>query len=149
MTDCPKCGMRVQDGVEHCPECGLRLEGATQSFDPVGEADGAVASAEETVEGPVLVVRKGPEVGERFYIDREQLTIGRDPDSDIFLNDVTVSRSHAIVSRSGDTVAIKDTRSLNGTYVNGSCVAEAVLAPGDAVQLGTFQMVFLAGGEIA
>jgi pSer/pThr/pTyr-binding forkhead associated (FHA) protein len=149
MTDCPKCGTAVQDGAEHCHECGLRIEGSTQSFDPVGESDAASPATAESPEGPVLVVRKGPEVGERFYIDRDRITIGRDPASDIFLNDVTVSRSHAVVTKTGDTVSIKDTGSLNGIYVNGSCVDETMLSPGDAVQLGTFQMVFLAGGEIA
>jgi pSer/pThr/pTyr-binding forkhead associated (FHA) protein len=149
MTSCPKCGAQVADGVEHCHECGLRIEGATQSFDPVGEGDVATQSAETSAEGPVLIVRKGPEIGERFYIERDRLTIGRDPHSDIFLNDVTVSRTHAVVTREEDTVSIRDTGSLNGTYVNGSCVDQTVLNSGDSVQLGTFQMVFLAGGELA
>jgi pSer/pThr/pTyr-binding forkhead associated (FHA) protein len=149
MTDCPKCGAQVRDGDEHCHECGLRLEGTTQSFSPIGQTEASTVMSEGGTEGPVLVVRKGPEIGERFYLDRDRLTIGRDPACDIFLNDVTVSRSHAVLTRAGDSVSIKDTGSLNGTYVNGSCVAETVLKPGDSVQLGTFQMVFIAGGETA
>ena len=149
MTNCPKCGAPAQDGAEHCHECGLRLEGATQSFAPVGDGVDGASLAEEVPEGPVLIVRKGPEVGERFYVDRDRLTIGRDPESDIFLNDVTVSRTHAIVSRSADAITIQDSGSLNGTYVNGSCVDKATLASGDAVQLGTFQMLFLGGGDVA
>lgn len=149
MTSCPKCGASAQDGAEHCQECGLRLEGATQSFAPVGDGTDGAASHDEATEGPVLIVRKGPEVGERFYIDRDRLTIGRDPHSDIFLNDVTVSRTHAIVSRSGDAISIQDSGSLNGTYINGQCVDRTTLDSGDTVQLGTFQMVFLGGGEIA
>jgi pSer/pThr/pTyr-binding forkhead associated (FHA) protein len=149
MTNCPKCGVSVADGVEHCPECGLRLEGATQSFAPVGAGDAGAPLAGEGVEGPVLIVRKGPEVGERFYIDREKLTVGRDPQSDIFLNDVTVSRAHAVITRVGDTVSVEDSGSLNGTFVNGACVAKADLSDGDSVQFGTFQMVFLTGGDIA
>jgi len=149
MTNCPKCGTPAQDGAEHCLECGLRLEGATQSFAPVGEGADSATSSEEASEAPVLVVRKGPEVGERFYIDCDRLTLGRDPHSDIFLNDVTVSRTHAIVSRSEGVITIQDSGSLNGTYINGSCVDKTTLASGDTVQLGTFQMVFLDGGEIA
>lgn len=149
MTNCPKCGVPVTEGVEHCPECGLRLQGATQSFAPVGEGDQSAPVAGETSEGPVLVVRKGPEVGERFYIDTEKLTVGRDPQSDIFLNDVTVSRSHAVITRVGDQVSVEDSGSLNGTFVNGTCVASTALSSGDTVQFGTFQMVFLSGGEIA
>lgn len=149
MTNCPKCGASVAEQAEHCPDCGLRLQGATQSFAPVGEGDQAAPVAGETADGPVLVVRKGPEIGERFYIESEQLTVGRDPQSGIFLNDVTVSREHAVIRRVGGTVSVEDSGSLNGTFVNGTCVAKADLASGDTVRFGTFQMVFLNGGEIA
>ena len=73
------------------------IAGTTASFAPVGECreTPAVAGA-APAEGPVLVVRKGPQPGERFYLDRPRLTIGRDPESDIFLNDMTVSRTHAV-----------------------------------------------------
>ena len=85
----------------------------------------------------MLVVRKGPQPGERFFIDRPRLTIGRDPESDIFLNDMTVSRMHAVVELIGATVTVTDAGSLNGTYVNGVLVDSAVLEHGDAVQIGT------------
>ncbi len=145
MTNCPGCGAAVEGGVASCPECGRRLEGSTESFTPVG-VEGAEAIAEfGNAEGPVLVVRKGPELGERFYVDRGRLILGRDPQADIFLNDVTVSRRHAVVSKTGDLVEVEDVGSLNGTYVNGVCVDKAQLRSGDTLQIGLFQMVFLAG----
>ena len=145
MSKCPACGTAVDEGTPTCPACGLTLEGSTQSFEPVsaGAAE-AIAEFGDAV-GPVLVVRKGPEEGERFYIEGPRLTIGRDPRSDLFLNDVTVSRRHAVVVRSGDEVSVEDAGSLNGTYVNGVCVDRALLSSGDVVQVGMFQMVFLAG----
>ena len=95
----------------------------------------------------MLIVRKGPDVGETFYLDRPELTIGRDPACDIFLNDVTVSRRHSqAAASSGGEVTVEDTDSLNGTYVNGVCVDRAVLCSGDSLQVGRFQMVFLSGG---
>ncbi len=85
---------------------------------------------------------KGPQPGERFFVDRPRLTIGRDPESDIFLNDMTVSRTHAVMELIGATVKVTDAGSLNGTYVNGVLVDTAELCHGDAVQIGTFQMAF-------
>ena len=106
----------------------------------------ALASA-SSVEGPVLVVRKGPQPGERFYLDRPVVTVGRDPDQDIFLNDMTVSRSHASFSTSDGAVRVRDAGSLNGTYVNGTVEDDVALKDGDIVQIGTFQMVFFGGKE--
>ncbi len=128
-----------------CPSCGASLVEVTASFPPVSggnEATEPIAASE----GPVLVVHKGPEIGERFYLEGSILTIGRDPSSSIFLNDITVSRTHATVRRSASQVSISDSGSLNGTYVNGVSVDQAELHNGDAVQIGRFHMVFLAGG---
>lgn len=145
MAKCPACGETVGPDDAICAACGLRLEGATESFTPVN-AEHAEAIAEYgDAEGPVLVVRKGSDVGQRFYVDRDTITLGRDPGSDIFLNDVTVSRKHARVTKAGDGVFVEDVGSLNGTYVNGVCVDKAELKSGDAVQIGMFKMVFLAG----
>jgi pSer/pThr/pTyr-binding forkhead associated (FHA) protein len=145
MDTCPACGASLVGGSAECPTCGRSLDEITESFPPVGENQ---AAGEPTVptEGPLLVVRKGPEVGERFYIDRDTLTIGRDPASDIFLNDITVSRHHAGLAKAGDEVSVSDGGSLNGTYVNGVSVDRAILRTGDSVQIGRFQMVFLSGG---
>jgi len=124
------------------------MMGATQSFRPVGAGEGSVAPGTElSAEGPVLIVRKGPQPGERFYLDRPKLTIGRDPESDIFLNDTTVSRDHAVLVIAAGEVSVHDESSLNGTYVNGVVVDAATLHDGDVVQIGTFQMVFASGQE--
>jgi len=98
-------------------------------------------------EGPCLVVRKGAQLGERFFLDRPRLSVGRDPESDIFLNDMTVSRSHAVFTVAGAEVTVTDSGSLNGTYVNGVCVDAGILQNGDVVQIGTFQMAFYAGED--
>lgn len=149
MTSCPACGQHIERPYPaECPSCGTRLLGATESFVPVGVDEGPSGSAggPET-EGPLLVVLKGPEVGERFFLDRPELTVGRDPESGIFLNDITVSRSHAVLRLSGTEVTVSDVGSLNGTYVNGTRVDEAALGDGDLVQIGKFQMVFMNRGR--
>lgn len=148
MDPCPACGAQTAPGDELCATCGARLEGATASFEAVEVAREAAADAEVGIsEVPVLIVRKGVEVGERFFLEQPDIRIGRDPESDIFLNDVTVSRQHAVIHVGGDgTVRIADVGSLNGTYVNESIVSDSALTSGDTVQIGRFQMVFLSGG---
>ncbi|MBN2247305.1 MAG: FHA domain-containing protein [Coriobacteriia bacterium] len=147
MDQCPECGAEVTSHDAECPACGARVEGATASFEAVSEPSAPAYVTDVGVSDvPVLIVRKGVEVGERFYLEQSEVTIGRDPESDIFLNDVTVSRTHARLSIDGGTVTIKDTGSLNGTYVNNEVVDEARLTSGDSVQVGRFQMVFVTGG---
>lgn len=145
MAQCPACGVDVdaKDGV--CPSCGLHVPGATASFEPVELSSDTPHQASATTEGPVLIVRKGPQPGERFFLDRARLSVGRDPESDIFLNDMTVSRSHAVLECAGGRVSVCDSGSLNGTYVNGEVVDSANLADGDILQVGTFQMIFFIG----
>jgi hypothetical protein len=147
MAECPACGREASNVDKVCSNCGTRLDGITESFPPIDTDLEGTGEHVEMAEGPVLVVCKGPEVGDRFYIDRPKLTLGRDPHSDIFLNDVTVSREHAEISTGGGEVVIKDVESLNGTYVNGVRVDAAQLSTGDVVQIGTFQMVYAAGGD--
>jgi pSer/pThr/pTyr-binding forkhead associated (FHA) protein len=147
MDTCPACGAALEPDAKVCAACGAEVHEQTASFPQVGEPVTPVSRehvAEE--EGPVLVVRKGPEVGERFYLDRPRLTIGRDPASDIFLNDITVSRAHAALEVEPHEVLVVDEGSLNGVYVNGVSVDRAVLRNGDQLQVGRFQMVFLSGG---
>jgi pSer/pThr/pTyr-binding forkhead associated (FHA) protein len=91
----------------------------------------------------LLVVSHGPNMGARFLLDRDLIVAGRHPDSDIFLDDVTVSRSHAEFRRSGVTFALVDAGSLNGTYVNRERVPRAELRSGDEVQIGKFRLTFL------
>jgi hypothetical protein len=147
MDTCPACGAALETGVSACPACGRAVREATAEFPPVaGPLSEPQSKDTAGLDGPVLVVRRGPEVGERFYLDRERLTIGRDPESSIFLNDITVSRDHAVLSMQGSAVSIEDVGSLNGVYVNGASVTSAELHNGDQVQIGRFQMVFLSGG---
>ena len=93
----------------------------------------------------LLVVRRGPNAGSRFLLDRPTTSAGRHPDSDIFLDDVTVSRRHAEFRRDSGEFVVVDVGSLNGTYVNREPVDTAVLANGDEVQIGKFRLVFLTG----
>ncbi len=93
----------------------------------------------------LLVVRRGPNAGARFLLDHDVTTSGRHPDSDIFLDDVTVSRRHAEFHRESSTFTVRDVGSLNGTYVNRERVETATLSSGDEVQVGKFRLVFIAG----
>ena len=143
MPECPNCGHELSRDARECPECATPAPTPTESFEAVGGAERVALEPRERPEGPALFVSKGPEVGDTFYIDRPSLTVGRDPDSDIFLNDVTVSRTHAVLEMDAEGVTVRDVGSLNGTYVNGQCVDSAVLADGDVVQVGAFRMVFV------
>jgi pSer/pThr/pTyr-binding forkhead associated (FHA) protein len=122
--------------------------------DFLNDLDAPASPASETavsgVEGlPVgsalLVVKRGPNAGSRFLLDQPTTSAGRHPDSDIFLDDVTVSRRHAEFRSDGDEFQVVDVGSLNGTYVNREPVDAATLANGDEVQIGKFRLVFLTG----
>jgi pSer/pThr/pTyr-binding forkhead associated (FHA) protein len=114
------------------------------------EAAGEVAEEEVTVAlGDVpagvglLVVRRGPNAGSRFALESGKTTIGRHPDSDIFLDDVTVSRRHAEIVSNERTFTVSDVGSLNGTYLNRERIEEADLQSGDELQIGKFRLVFI------
>ena len=96
----------------------------------------------------LLVVRRGPNAGARFLLDHDVTTSGRHPDSDIFLDDVTVSRRHAEFHRGGSGFTVRDVGSLNGTYVHRERVESATLSNGDEVQIGKFRLVFIAGPRL-
>ena len=120
------------------------------SIDDVIEgADADVASGRVSGSLPpgmaLLVVRRGPNAGARFLLDHDVTTSGRHPDSDIFLDDVTVSRRHAEFHRDAGTFTVRDVGSLNGTYVNRERVEAATLSNGDEVQIGKFRLMFVAG----
>ena len=95
----------------------------------------------------LLLVKRGPNAGSTFLIEADVTTLGRNPGSDVFLDDVTVSRSHAELHRRDGAFFVKDAGSLNGTYVNAEQVEETKLASGDEVQIGMFKLVFFAAGE--
>ena len=96
----------------------------------------------------LLVVRRGPNAGARFLLDHDVTTSGRHPDSDIFLDDVTVSRRHAEFHRGPGGFTVRDVGSLNGTYVNRERVESATLSNSDEVQIGKFRLVFIAGPRL-
>ncbi|APA99398.1 glycogen accumulation regulator GarA [Nocardia seriolae] len=106
---------------------------------PVQGVEGLPAGA------ALLVVKRGPNAGSRFLLDQPTTSAGRHPDSDIFLDDVTVSRRHAEFRQDDDTFQVVDVGSLNGTYVNREPVDSSELQNGDEVQIGKFRLVFLTG----
>ena len=143
---CVSCGEEIPSGTSVCPACGadqVPPADATAAFTPVAEAEEAIAAAEVAAgAGPALVVKKGPDAGERFALATDVVTIGRDPASDIFLNDITVSRRHAQLERGAGGYTVSDVGSLNGTYINGERVESRSLVPGDEIQIGKFRLVF-------
>ncbi|OLT43125.1 hypothetical protein BJF85_03450 [Saccharomonospora sp. CUA-673] len=147
--------MSTNDGPEIPPE-GAPEKTSVFRADFLSEVEGQEAPAVEPQEAGVdalpagsalLVVKRGPNAGSRFLLDRDTTSAGRHPDSDIFLDDVTVSRRHAEFRREGGSFVVIDVGSLNGTYVNREPVDQAVLAGGDEVQIGKFRLVFLTGGQ--
>lgn len=169
MPVCPHCGHDTTDSeARFCAACGRSLddpragESAAESTSVLHlggaepespDADGAVDAeggddvAERLQAGTaLLVVRRGPASGARFLLDSDVTTAGRHPDSDIFLDDITVSRHHVEFRRSADAFTICDMGSLNGTYVNRSRIDDAALVSGDEVQIGKYRLQFLTGG---
>ncbi|MGB0971974.1 MAG: glycogen accumulation regulator GarA [Mycobacterium sp.] len=113
---------------------------------PATGSEKAVAGVEGLPAGSaLLIVKRGPNAGSRFLLDQPTTSAGRHPDSDIFLDDVTVSRRHAEFRLENDEFQVVDVGSLNGTYVNREPVDSALLANGDEVQIGKFRLVFLTG----
>lgn len=124
----------------------FRAELLNESDQQAAQSDSAVTGVEGLPEGQaLLVVKRGPNAGSRFLLDQATTSAGRHPDSDIFLDDVTVSRRHAEFRSEGDSFTVVDVGSLNGTYVNREPVDSAALSNGDEVQIGKFRLVFLTG----
>ena len=156
---CNNCGHRNSLGANFCSSCGAVLESlapdhTTITFHPVTPADPVEGDVAVVVEGipadaAMLVVQRGSKAGSRFALDKDVVTAGRHPDSDIFLDDITVSRRHAELRRVSDgTWLACDTGSLNGTYLNRERVDTAILKSGDELQIGKFKLVFLyVGGD--
>jgi hypothetical protein len=156
---CSQCGHHVSDDANFCPACGAPLaadasrgsDSTTAAID-IGELDPhhEVEEMPELEPGTgMLVVVRGPNAGSRFLLDREATTVGRHPDSDIFLDDVTVSRRHAELLQAASGMLLKDLGSLNGSYVNGERVEERALATGDEVQIGRFKLLFVGDSAAA
>ncbi len=149
---CPECGFTNDDGANYCARCGAFL---AQSEPPPGTTTAAYKVGEtgeieeikldQVVErGAALVIRSGGgRAGESFPLEKDRLTVGRRPDSDIFLDDVTVSRDHAIIVRRGGDYYLDDCGSLNGTYVNRSRIESHKLTDGDELQVGKYKLAYL------
>jgi hypothetical protein len=148
---CPECGFQNPESANYCSKCGALLvkdEGGaetTQTYTPEEIADEEGPLDEIAAEGPALVVRSGGgRAGEHFIPQGDRTTIGRSPDNDIFLDDVTVSRKHAVVLQSGGELRIEDLGSLNGTFVNRRRIDAATrLESGDEVQIGKYRLTFI------
>jgi len=149
---CNQCGHRNVPGSNFCSSCGAPLavgreDPTTVTFFPEsGEYDDVAVDYDEVPAGiGILVVKRGPNVGSRFALEKDVVQAGRHPESDIFLDDVTVSRRHAEIIRDDTGYHVRDSGSLNGTYLNRERVDSAPLADGDELQIGTFKLVFLTG----
>jgi FHA domain/zinc-ribbon domain len=152
---CPECGFQNPEAANYCSKCGALLvhdpsseADTTMTYTPEEgeEGEGPPIAEEITSEGPALVVRSGGgRAGEHFTPQAERTTIGRSPDCDIFLDDVTVSRKHAELLLEDGRFTIKDLGSLNGTYVNRRRIDASPLSDGDELQIGKYRLTFLAG----
>ena len=151
---CPECGFVNTDGANYCQKCGAFLGGAaeaTESGDTtiaytVGDTGDLQPVDLERIsgEGATLVIRAGGgRAGEAFSVAGEQARIGRSPDSEVFLDDVTVSRNHALLVRRRDGLYVDDLGSLNGTYVNRQRVDSQQLEDGDELQIGKYKLSYL------
>lgn len=169
MPFCTACGRQNPDDARFCSQCGTRLvtpdspqpspaeSTATITFGSPERGDTSdrqlspvdAAAVDALPEGhALLVVQRGPGAGSRFLLDSDLTGAGRHPDSEIFLDDVTVSRRHAEFRRTGSTFTVSDVGSLNGTYVNRDRIDSVELTDGDEVQIGKYRLVFFASHPV-
>jgi pSer/pThr/pTyr-binding forkhead associated (FHA) protein len=151
---CTRCGHPNRDDARFCAECGYPLQDDVTLSLPAIEADDEAHDEfpfphDELEAGQaLLLVKRGPNAGSTFLIDAEATSVGRSTEGDVFLDDITVSRKHAVIERRADrSWFVRDVGSLNGTYVNGEQVDETKLANGDEVQIGKFKLTFFTAGE--
>lgn len=177
MPFCTQCGHENPDGAKFCARCGQPLTGGGGADDSSSgftaqdttttlPAVGATAGAEDSLitdrlsdddqaavralpgGSALMVVRRGPNEGSRFLMQSDEIHIGRHPDSEIFLDDITVSRRHSTITRSAEGWTIADGGSLNGTYVRRTLIdGGVVLRHGDEVQVGKFRFTFFASSH--
>lgn len=149
---CTSCGESLPADANFCPSCGHEVEHAaagaeatTGAFDLGGlETETELEALPELPPGTgLLVVVRGPNAGSRYLLDRDATTVGRHPDSHVFLDDVTVSRHHARVDREDEAFVLHDLGSLNGTYLAGERVDRRRLRAGDELQIGRFKLLFV------
>ena len=157
---CTSCGHKNDYGANFCSSCGERIRGGPDATTEAMSVIDEISNTEESVERShladregfdenigLLVVDEGPKGGSRYALDSALVSAGRHPESDIFLDDVTVSRRHAVIERIEDHYQVRDAGSLNGTYLNRERVDDAILTDGDEVQVGKFKLVFVAPAQ--
>lgn len=148
---CPECGFQNPEAANYCARCGALLakeepaSEATMTFTPEeGEQVSTGVVEDFGIKGPALVVRSGGgRAGETFHPEGERTAIGRSPDCEIFLDDVTVSRRHAVLVQRDDEFFVEDQGSLNGTFLNRRRIESAQLEDGDELQIGKYRLSFL------
>src|ERR1700752_5264013 len=146
---CPSCDHLNESNANFCSRCGSPMGSvdaeATATLAPIeAEAEEEAHLRELTAGQAALIVRRGPAAGTKFTLDGDVVTVGRHPQSDIFLNDITVSRRHAEVRSESGKYTVADLGSLNGTYVNRERVDTSPMVSGDELQVGKFRLLFLA-----
>ena len=153
---CPECGFVVGEGANYCPKCGAYLgaeqeakgDDVTTATYVIDETTGElrpVDVGDVAAESGALVIRSGGgRVGQSFPLHGERMTIGRSPEAEVFLDDVTVSRDHAVLVRRGGAWFLDDSGSLNGTYVNRRRIESHKLEDGDELQIGKYKLTYLA-----
>ncbi|MFL6061710.1 MAG: FHA domain-containing protein [Marmoricola sp.] len=164
MQTCSQCGSQNAVDARFCNHCGHALESsavpaettATITFgvatprpeadEMLNEADAAAADA-LPAGSALLIVQRGPGAGSRYLLDTDVVSAGRHPESEIFLDDITVSRRHVEFRREGGTYSVHDVGSLNGTYVNRDRIDDALLQNGDEVRIGKYRLVFFASAS--
>jgi pSer/pThr/pTyr-binding forkhead associated (FHA) protein len=156
---CNNCGHRNPANSNFCSSCGAALdvvrEEQTIAFHPADPLQDAAGPADDTVislsdlpaGGGVLVVRAGPQAGLKVLLSQPLTRLGRHPDSDVFLDDITVSRRHSEIEQSNGSFTVRDVGSLNGTYLNQKRVEQAAIHNGDELQVGKFRLLFLEGPD--
>ncbi len=148
---CPECGFVNSEGANYCQKCGAFLSDVQQESDDTTAAwqlddtgDIQPVDPEVAAEEGTLVIRSGGgRSGETFTLAGDQIRIGRSPDAEVFLDDVTVSRNHALLVRRRDGLYIDDLGSLNGTYVNRRRIESHKLVDGDELRIGKYKLTFL------
>jgi hypothetical protein len=146
---CPECGHHNRESARFCGRCGASLlepDGGevTQAFAAFTEEEGDAATGDEAPEGAMLVIRiGGGRAGEQFALTADRMAIGRAENAYIFLDDITVSREHAVLDRRDDGLHLSDSGSLNGTYVNRERIESVRLSDGDEVQIGKYRLTYI------